>query len=320
MNIKPLLQLRRDYKLGGAPHKPILLLAVLELIERGYITENRIFISGELLLEFRALWNQLVLTPHTPNFALPFYHMKSEPFWSLITYQGRTIPTTSSNSIRSLSGLRESVHYAVLAEEYFLAFADPVQRAHIRREMLKKYFPYTKGVFEKDTKTSFLEGYSSIQLEEPAVVYQTRTQEILNQLKNEEREEELVLRGAVFKRMVPEKYAFRCAITGMQSLSTTRNIQLVDACHIVPISKAGIDHISNGVCLSPTLHRAYDRGLIAIADDHRVLVSEDLYETPGPFALLNLKGKRLLLPDKKHHHPDPIFLRQHRQLFQTTFI
>jgi len=309
----PLLHLRRDYKLGGAPHKPILLLAVMELVERGVLRDNKISVSGELLLEFRALWSQLVITPHTPNFALPFYHMKSEPFWELVTYQGKTIPVTSSNSIRSLAGLRESVAYALLDEGYFRAFADPMQRENIRQEMLTVYFPHTRQFYKPGLNTSFLAEYSNVQLEEPVAAYEAKTREILLSLKKEEREEETVLRGAIFKRMVPEKYQYRCAVTGMQAMSTTKNIQLVDACHIVPISQLGIDHISNGICLSPTLHRAFDRGLIAISDDYQVMVSPDLHESPGPYALAPLAGRRLLLPERSQYHPDPAFLRQHRE-------
>jgi putative restriction endonuclease len=309
----PLLHLRRDYKHGGAPHKPILLLAVMELVEHGLISTNKIPITGELLLAFRAIWAKLVITLHMPNFALPFYHMKSEPFWKLITYEGKSIPLTSSNSIRSLSGLRESVAYALLDEAYFRAFADPVQREQIRNEMLAVYFPNTRQLYQTNTSESFLADYGQPQLEEPAAVYETKTLALLTTLKKEEREEETVLRGAVFKRMVPEKYLYRCAITGMQAMSTNKNIQLVDAFHIVPISQLGIDHISNGICLSPTLHRAIDRGLIAISDDYRVLVSPHLHETAGPYALAPLAGKRLLLPEQARHHPDPAFLRQHRE-------
>lgn len=104
--------LRRDSKYGGAPHKPILLLAILELVRKGEIRNNRITITPELVLEFKSIWSRLVVTPHNPNFALPFYHMKSEPFWKLITYSGVTIPVTSSNSIRSLNALKESVAFA----------------------------------------------------------------------------------------------------------------------------------------------------------------------------------------------------------------
>jgi len=185
---RALLHLRRDYKYGGAPHKPILLLAVMGLVERGVLRDNKIPVSGELLLEFRALWSQLVNTASQCNFALPFFHLKSSSFWELITYEGKTIPVTSSNSIRSLSALRESVAYALLDEAYFRAFADPVQREQLRQEMLAVYFPNTKQFYKAGLNAAFLADYGQLQLEEPALVYTAKSKALFNSLDKQERE------------------------------------------------------------------------------------------------------------------------------------
>jgi len=56
--------------------------------------------------------------------------MKLEPFWELVTYQGKKIPTTSSYSVRSLSGLQASVVYERLDEAYFQAFANPERSSY----------------------------------------------------------------------------------------------------------------------------------------------------------------------------------------------
>lgn len=73
-------KLRRDTKFGGASHKPVLILAILELVRKGEIYHNLIEISPELVLEFNTIWSTLVVTPHFANFSLPFFNMKSEPF------------------------------------------------------------------------------------------------------------------------------------------------------------------------------------------------------------------------------------------------
>ena len=44
----------------GAPHKPVLLLAVMDEIEDGTIRENRIFIAAELVARFKDTWSRLV--------------------------------------------------------------------------------------------------------------------------------------------------------------------------------------------------------------------------------------------------------------------
>ena len=137
-------KLRRDYKFGGAPHKPILLLAIINLIKKRVIFNNYIQISPELVLEFKEIWSKLVDTPHTPNFALPFYHLKNEPFWKLITKNGLEIPTTSSNSIKSLNALQESLLYAEIDNNLFTIICSE-DRIIFIDALLNQYFPNTKN-------------------------------------------------------------------------------------------------------------------------------------------------------------------------------
>ena len=53
--LKNFSKLRRDYKFGGAPHKPILLLAIINLIKKRIIVNSYIEISPELVLEFKEI-------------------------------------------------------------------------------------------------------------------------------------------------------------------------------------------------------------------------------------------------------------------------
>jgi putative restriction endonuclease len=53
-------QLRIDRSHGRpAPHKPILLLSIIELIERGIITSNEIELTPEIVSTFLNYWNAL---------------------------------------------------------------------------------------------------------------------------------------------------------------------------------------------------------------------------------------------------------------------
>jgi putative restriction endonuclease len=47
--------LKRDMKNGGAPHKPILLLSVIRLFEKGMFTNNQIYVLPELVASFKLL-------------------------------------------------------------------------------------------------------------------------------------------------------------------------------------------------------------------------------------------------------------------------
>ncbi len=64
-------KLKRAYQNGEVHRKPILLLAMLKSVESKVITSNRIYITPELIMNFRELWSKLVTTEHQMNFALP---------------------------------------------------------------------------------------------------------------------------------------------------------------------------------------------------------------------------------------------------------
>ncbi len=75
-------------------------------------------------------------------------------------------------------------------------------------------------------------------------------------------------RDANFRNMVVTAYANRCAVTRMQ-------LNLVEAAHIVPVVVQGsADHVTNGMALSPTYHRAYDAGLIYLNTDYQMKINE----------------------------------------------
>ncbi|WP_190797033.1 hypothetical protein [Leptolyngbya sp. FACHB-541] len=101
----------------NAPHKPILLLAVIELIEQRKIQTNQIYLSPELIATFLKYWSNLVTTHHQSNIALPFFHLTGDKFWHLapnMSYEGNLA------SIKpSLSALRNAVRCAYTDPELF---------------------------------------------------------------------------------------------------------------------------------------------------------------------------------------------------------
>src|SRR4028118_179275 len=81
-------KIRIDRARGSpAPHKPLLLLAVIDLIEQGAILENKIEPSPQLVESFLKYWN--LLSIEKPRIFLPFYHLKSDKFWHLHAKQGQ---------------------------------------------------------------------------------------------------------------------------------------------------------------------------------------------------------------------------------------
>ena len=80
-----------------APHKPLLLLAVLDLVQRGVITSPFIAVTGDLveLNElFNLYWRRIIPLGQTSSIAFPFSRLDREPFWELVPQPGMTITPT----------------------------------------------------------------------------------------------------------------------------------------------------------------------------------------------------------------------------------
>ena len=75
---KKFQRLRVDRAHGTAPHKPILLLSVIELFERNAIAQNRIDLSPQLNQTFLNYWSYLGSASHNPDISRPFFHMRGE--------------------------------------------------------------------------------------------------------------------------------------------------------------------------------------------------------------------------------------------------
>ena len=71
-------KLRVDRARGIAPHKPILLLSVIDLVEQGMLRQNRIFLSPELIATFLKFWSHLGSESHRSDIAQPFFYTRSE--------------------------------------------------------------------------------------------------------------------------------------------------------------------------------------------------------------------------------------------------
>lgn len=112
-----------------------------------------------------------------------------------------------------------------------------------------------------------------------------------------------------FRRTVLSSYRGRCCMSG---LSESR---LLVASHIVPWSKDKANRLnpSNGLCLSAIHDKAFDKGLIALTDDFRVVISEELKCRDEVFIkdiFLPLNGKQIELPER--FTPSVEFISHHR--------
>src|SRR5690349_1958008 len=86
-------RLRIDRSKGPAPHKPLLLLVVLELAEQGLLPKEILPLAPELAFRFCTYWN-IVAQRRTqrPDVRLPFHHLDRDGFWTALDENGKPSP------------------------------------------------------------------------------------------------------------------------------------------------------------------------------------------------------------------------------------
>jgi len=117
-------------------------------------------------------------------------------------------------------------------------------------------------------------------------------------------------RSSVFTKQVLNAYDNRCAVT-------RRKLKLVDAAHILPVNAGdqSIDSVRNGIALSPTYHRAFDRGLIYLDENMVMRLNNSAVDAlvrhgldSGIDGFATHLGK-IHLPYNSEQRPDPYFIR-----------
>jgi putative restriction endonuclease len=112
-----------------------------------------------------------------------------------------------------------------------------------------------------------------------------------------------------FRRTVLSSYNIRCCISGVEIP------QLLTAGHIIPwsVSKAHRLNPENGLALCVLFDKAFDRGLMAIDDNFKVIYSSRVKSSANNFvksALLRYEGLKITFPTR--FCPKQEFLSWHR--------
>lgn len=303
-------KLRIDRAHGIAPHKPIMLISVLQTFQTRFQNSHRINITPELVALFKTNWSSLVKTKHDCRFALPFYHLTSDKFWKLIPKSGFENILQLSASMRSFANLNAAVDCAIIDEDLYELMKDKKSNEILTQFLLEEYFPESKSNFSSssDGLQNLFDEIENKIFKEPSDAYRKEIQQLLVQ-KNEE---EIFLRGSLFKREIPKIYNNTCCISGMR-IDATVNISMIDACHIVPFSESFDDTVTNGIALCPNLHRAFDRGLIAVDENYKVVVSKLFKEDVSNYSIRAFEGKEINLPSMKDYYPLRENFRWHRK-------
>ena len=304
-------KLRRDTKKsrGSAPHKPTLLLSVIELIEEGKIRRNQIYLSPELIATFLKYWSNLVTTEHHSDIALPFFHLTGDKFWHLMPNPGFEATISSRTKIRGLTALKNVVKYAYLDEDLFEYLQDSTSRMQLVGILIESYFSAKAQEFEQLYKVDELENIQLRLFEQGGAVYNT------TELKDQD---QIFVRNAAFRRIVVSLYQQHCAFCKLKIVSQD-NQNIVDGAHIKPFAEFHDDLFDNGIALCKNHHWAFDRGWFGINDDYKIMVLNDrfLEETPkGMRSLQDFDGEMILLPNQETYKPRIDSLQWHRSFWK----
>lgn len=120
-----------------------------------------------------------------------------------------------------------------------------------------------------------------------------------------------IVRDRNFRRIVLCAYDERCAFSGLRLINGGGRAE-VEAAHIRSVEENGPDRLSNGIALSGTAHWMFDRGLIGVADDLKILVSRQVNDPGAVHALMNRTGY-MIPPIRQVDRPHPRFLSWHRE-------
>lgn len=296
-----------------APHKPLLLLTIMDLIEQGNIRTNFIAFDAVLLDTFELYWVKVIGQDKAGSPLLPFFHLRSEGFWHLIPQAGMEEGLTQIGKLRSLRELHTFVLGARFDDDLFNLLLTMPARNDLRRVLIERYFApelrprlveVGKVAAESFAYSRELMNRSRgmFKIEEPPVMdHQYLTES----------------RSTAFRRIVVHAYKHTCAVCGIR-LVTPEGRTAVAASHIIPWSRCHNDDPRNGMALCGLHHWTFDQGLITVTQAYRITVSPTLSgDEAGAEALLSLAGAAVKLPLDQFLWPAKEALRWHgRNIFR----
>ncbi len=276
---------------GKAPHKPLLLLCLLDMAESGEFPSRAFARSPGLVLRFRS-YGSIVAERWTTrlDIRLPFFHLSSQGFWEPLDAEMRR------------AGSSDTCAVCEMHSELFELFGDPGFRLKARMVLISKYFEPAERIALFESL-----GIQSVEATQPTA--QVVMEEATEYAKRKGR-------SARFAVRVCSEYRFTCALTGYRCV-TGDGAAIVDAAHIEPWSKTQNDDPSNGLALSKNAHWMFDAGLWSVDEEWRIMVNTNSFteQGPEPLRLASYAGRHLQFDPVAKLRPSIECLRRHRRAF-----
>jgi putative restriction endonuclease len=291
---------------GFAPHKPILLLSVIDLLAQARLTANLIEITPELGELFASYWSK-ILPERRGYLALPFFHLRSSGFWHLVPKPGQEGVLQASHQVDTLRQLDNLILGARLDDELFQLLQAAEARDALRTALIQTYFG-------PETLTTLLTlGEVNLQsfVYSQHLIEQARKQ--VKETPGEDDAYQPAVRDQGFRKAVVRIYDHRCAFCGVRML-TSDGRTAVDAAHIIPWSIGHDDDPHNGMAMCRLCHWTFDQGLLGVSARYKVLLSGELRITQNvPGHLLTLQDRSIIGPAEQNLWPHVEALNWHHQ-------
>ncbi len=96
-------RLKIDRKGSPAPHKPLLLLVIIELAEQGMLPQGTLPLTPELAFRFCTYWSIVAhRRSQKPDVRYPFHHMQSGGFWKASDEDWTPVPGPTTDTLCGL--------------------------------------------------------------------------------------------------------------------------------------------------------------------------------------------------------------------------
>ncbi len=288
----------------NAPHKYCMLLAVIDLARAGGLTENAVFYGPDILDRFTSYFAVAAGPNDHAKPYYPFFHLSKElrdrspSFWHLVPLKGREIQLGNMTTARSHKEITENIEYAKLDQPLF--------------ELLQH--DYAQDVLSETLSDQLQRGHSELKamMNHLATLGKiSRYERILRQgdtasdlkARDMSSNPSQLVRDPAFRRVVTQAYDYRCCATGLR-LILPDGAAMVEAAHLIPFSESHDDDPRNGVALTPNMHWALDRNLIAPTPAFVWKVSNQIDDRVPDFQELSrLNGRKLFLPPQSSLWP-----------------
>jgi putative restriction endonuclease len=301
-----------------AVYKPALLLVVLDLLDEGRTSPERVVPDDALVDAMDALLKDAELDAPPGVAWQPFFHLgttksKRTPIWTLHDHRGAPLRVTSEDRPNSLRELRTKVAFAAFAPELAAPLWSATERASVRRLV----YEWLERRSDPDARALLREHDPHWDRIERRV---SELRDVANrpfELHGERTRVELAaavqtVRDRAFRRAVLDRDAQRCAACELRL--RWNDLFEAEAAHIIPVNADGTDDVRNGLTLCRTHHWAFDTGLWAVGDDRRLLVVDAPdSDTVDLAALRPLHGRPLVTAENSALAPHPEALAWHRE-------